>query len=37
MEYWSLCRMLMQVRFGTELENIVKKYTEISDQLVHVE
>jgi hypothetical protein len=27
MEDWSECKRLMQVRFGTEGENIAKKYT----------
>jgi hypothetical protein len=31
------CRILMQVRFRNEGENIVQKYTSESDPIVHVE
>jgi hypothetical protein len=31
MKGWSQCRKLMQVRFGTEVENIAQKYTGESD------
>jgi hypothetical protein len=37
MEDWSQCRRLMQVRFGTEVENIAQKYTGESDPVDHVE
>jgi hypothetical protein len=34
---WSQCNRLMQVRFGSEEENIVQKYTGESDPTGHVE
>jgi len=37
MKYWSHCSRLMQIRFGTEEENIVHKYTGESDPMDHVE
>jgi hypothetical protein len=37
MEYWSQCKILMQVRLGTEVEYIVQKYTGVSDPTYHVE
>jgi hypothetical protein len=37
MEDGSQCRILMQVRFGTEVEYIAQKYTGVSNPIVHVE
>jgi hypothetical protein len=37
MKDWLQCNRLMQIRFGTEGENIVQKYTGESDPTGHVE
>jgi hypothetical protein len=37
MKDWSQCNRLMQIRFGTEEENIAQKYTGESDPVDHVE
>jgi hypothetical protein len=34
---WSQCNRLMQIRFGTEEENIAHKYTRESDPTGHME
>jgi hypothetical protein len=36
-KYWSQCNRLMQIRFGTEEEDIAQKYTGESDPAGHVE
>jgi hypothetical protein len=37
MKDWLQCNKLMQIRFGTEGENIVQKYIGESDPTSHVE
>jgi hypothetical protein len=34
---WSQCRRTMQVRFGTDVENVEQKYIGVSDPTGHME
>jgi hypothetical protein len=35
-EYWLQCKILMQVRFGNEVEYTAQKYTRVSNPIDHI-
>jgi len=35
-KYWKQCKIIMQVRFGTEVEYIAQKYAGVSDPTNHI-